>query len=52
MGYIKSGRSKKRIEESAANNQGMIDSGRNVVVGVNKFRINEDDGNSGNGNGN
>ena len=34
MRYIKPGRSKMRIEESAAKNQGRIDSGRDVVLGV------------------
>ena len=34
MSYIKSGRSKIRIEEYAANKQGIIDLGRNIVAGV------------------
>ena len=46
--YIKSGRSKMRIEGSTENKQGGIDSGRGVVADVNKCRIDEDD-NNGNG---
>ena len=42
MRYIKSGRAKMRIEESAAKKQGRIDSGRDVVVGANKSRIDKD----------
>ena len=34
MSYIKSGRSKIRIEEYAAKKQGIIDLGRNIVAGV------------------
>ena len=49
--YIKTGMAKIGIEESAAKKQGSIDSGRDVVVGVNKYRIGEDDGDDGNGNG-
>ena len=40
-----------RIEEYAAKNQGRIDLGRDVVVGVNKYRIDKDDRDDGNGNG-
>ena len=50
MRYIESGRDKTRIEESAAKKQGRIDLGRDVVVGVNKYRINKDDRDDGNGN--
>ena len=45
------GRVKMRIEESAAKKQERIDSGRDIVVGVKKYWINEDDGNNGDGNG-
>ena len=39
-----------RIEESAAKKQGGINSGRDVVVDVNKYLIDEDDGDNGDGN--
>ena len=38
-----------RIEESVLKNQRRIDSGKDVVVGMNKYWINEDDGNGGDG---
>ena len=47
MRYIESGRAKMRIKESVAKNQERIDLGRDVVVGVNRCQINEDDGNDG-----
>ena len=50
MRYIESGRAKMRIEKYAANKQGRIDSGKGVVVGVNKYRIDEDNGENGDGN--
>ena len=50
MRYIKSGRAKMRIDESTAKKQGRIYSGRDIVVGVNKYRINKDDGDAGYGN--
>jgi methylmalonyl-CoA mutase N-terminal domain/subunit len=37
--YIESGRAKLRIEESATLKQGRIDSGKEVIVGVNKYRL-------------
>ncbi|KAL7549394.1 hypothetical protein ACHAWF_012663, partial [Thalassiosira exigua] len=37
--YINSGMAKLRIEESATRKQGRIDSGRDVIVGVNKYRL-------------
>jgi len=37
--YIGSGMAKWRIEESATKKQGRIDSGEDVVVGVNKYRL-------------
>ena len=37
--YINSGMAKLRIEESATKKQGRIDSGQEVVVGVNKYRL-------------
>ena len=42
--YINSGMAKLRIEESATRKQGRIDSGEDVVVGVNKYIL-DDDGN-------
>ena len=39
--YIGSGLAKLRIEESATKKQGRIDSGEEVVVGVNKYNIDE-----------
>ena len=44
MRYIKSGSDTMSIEEYAAKKQGRIDSGRDVVVGVNRYLIDEDDG--------
>jgi len=41
--YIRSGRAKLRIEESATRKQARIDSGQEVVVGVNKYRLQQDD---------
>ena len=40
--YIGSGVAKLRIEESATKKQGRIDSGEDVVVGVNKYCLDED----------
>jgi len=40
--YIGSGLAKLRIEESATKKQGRIDSGEDVVVGVNKYRLEDD----------
>ncbi|KCV71797.1 methylmalonyl-CoA mutase, mitochondrial [Fonticula alba] len=40
---IASGMPKLRIEESAARKQARIDSGREVVVGVNKYRLTEEE---------
>ncbi len=39
---IESGMPKLRIEESAARRQAMIDQGKEVIVGVNKYKIEED----------
>ncbi|CAM9711532.1 unnamed protein product [Chrysoparadoxa australica] len=39
--YIENGSAKLRIEEAATRKQGRIDSGEEVVVGVNKYRIDE-----------
>jgi methylmalonyl-CoA mutase len=40
---IESGMPKLRIEESAAKKQAAIDSGRDVIVGVNKYRLGKED---------
>ncbi len=40
---IESGMPKLRIEESAAKKQAAIDSGRDVIVGVNKYKLAEED---------
>jgi len=40
---IESGMPKLRIEESAAKKQAAIDSGRDVIVGVNKYRLAKED---------
>jgi methylmalonyl-CoA mutase len=40
---IETGMPKLRIEESAAKKQAAIDSGRDVIVGVNKYRLAEED---------
>jgi methylmalonyl-CoA mutase len=40
---IESGMPKLRIEESAARKQAAIDSGRDVIVGVNKYRLAKED---------
>lgn len=40
--YINSGMAKLRIEESATKKQGRIDSGQEVIVGVNKYRLDAD----------
>ena len=42
--YISSGLAKLRIEECATKKQGRIDSGEDVVVGVNKYCLGSDDG--------
>jgi methylmalonyl-CoA mutase len=42
---VESGMPKLRIEESAARRQARIDRGEEVIVGVNKYRIDEDDSN-------
>lgn len=39
--YIESGLAKLRVEESATKKQGRIDSGEDVVVGVNKYALDE-----------
>jgi methylmalonyl-CoA mutase len=39
---IESGMPKLRIEESAARKQGAIDSGRDVIVGVNKYKVDKE----------
>jgi len=41
--FINNGHAKLFIEESAAKKQGRIDSGLDVVVGVNKYRLSADD---------
>ncbi|HWK29218.1 MAG TPA: methylmalonyl-CoA mutase [Solirubrobacter sp.] len=41
---IEEGIPKLRIEESAARTQARIDSGKQVVVGVNRFRVTDDEG--------
>ena len=51
MRYIKSSRAKMRINESTAKKQGRIDLGKDVVVGVNNYRIDKNDRDGGNGNG-
>ena len=40
---IATGLPKRRIEEAAARKQARIDSGQDVVVGVNKYRVENDD---------
>ena len=40
---IESGMPKLRIEESAAKKQAAIDSGRDVIVGVNKYKLSKED---------
>ncbi|ADD68693.1 methylmalonyl-CoA mutase, large subunit [Denitrovibrio acetiphilus DSM 12809] len=40
---IETGMPKLKIEESAAKKQASIDSGRDVIVGVNKYRLKEED---------
>jgi len=40
---IESGMAKLRIEESAARKQAKIDSGEDIIVGVNKFQLNADE---------
>ena len=52
MRYIKFGRAKMSIKESAAKKKGRIDSRRDIVVGFNKYLINEDDRDNGDNNGN
>ena len=42
---VESGMPKLRIEESAARRQARIDRGEEVIVGVNKYRIDKDDSN-------
>uniref|UniRef100_A0A7E4W4N7 methylmalonyl-CoA mutase n=1 Tax=Panagrellus redivivus TaxID=6233 RepID=A0A7E4W4N7_PANRE len=39
---VASGMPKLRIEESAAKKQGRIDAGKDVIVGVNKYRVEDD----------
>ena len=54
MRCIESGRANMNIEESAVKEQGRIDLGRDVVVGDNRYHIDEDnrdDGDDGDGNG-
>ena len=50
MRSTESGRAKMRNKESLAKNQGRINLGRAIVVGVNKYRINKDNGENGDGN--
>jgi methylmalonyl-CoA mutase len=40
---VASGMPKLRIEESAARKQARIDSGQDVIVGVNKYRLEKED---------
>ena len=40
---IESGIPKIRIEEAAARKQARIDSGQDIIVGVNKYRLEEED---------
>ena len=51
MRYIESGRSKMSIKESVAKNQGTINSGKDAVEGVKKYRIDKDDRDNSNRNG-
>ena len=41
---VESGMPKQRIEESAARRQALIDQGKEVIVGVNKYRVDGDTG--------
>jgi methylmalonyl-CoA mutase len=41
--YINNGSAKLRIEESATRKQGRIDSGQEVIVGVNKYKLSKED---------
>lgn len=41
--FINSGQAKLMIEESATKKQGRIDSGKDTVVGVNKYKLNEEE---------
>ena len=41
--YIQSGRAKLRIEESATRKQARIDSGQETIVGVNKYRLSDEE---------
>ena len=41
--YINCGDAKLKIEESATKKQGRVDSGKDVVVGVNKYRLKAED---------
>lgn len=41
--FVNSGHAKLMLEESAARKQGRIDSGEDVVVGVNKYRLSDED---------
>lgn len=41
--YINSGTAKLRIEESATKKQGRIDSGQEIVVGVNKYQLSDEE---------
>jgi methylmalonyl-CoA mutase len=43
MQYIKTGMAKLRIEECATRKQGRIDSGQEIVVGLNKYQLKEKD---------
>jgi len=40
--YVNSGQAKLRIEESATRKQGRIDSGQEIIVGVNKYKLDDD----------
>ena len=41
--FVNNGHAKLMLEESAATKQGRVDSGADVVVGVNKYRLNAED---------
>jgi methylmalonyl-CoA mutase len=41
--FVNNGHAKLMLEESAATKQGRVDSGTDVVVGVNKYRLNAED---------
>jgi methylmalonyl-CoA mutase len=47
--YINSGAAKLRVEHAATLKQARIDSGQDVLVGVNKYRLDDNDHDNGNG---